>query len=57
MYRTVRRVVKGKARSESQQKLYKIMTIPTAMCESGTWIVIKNQDTRMQTAEIKFFVE
>jgi hypothetical protein len=37
--------VKGKARLESQMKLYKTMAAPTAVYGSKTWFVRKNHDT------------
>jgi len=35
----IRRAMKGKARLESQMKLYETAAVPTAIYESETWIV------------------
>jgi hypothetical protein len=49
--------MKGKLRLRSKFKLCKIMVIPAAIRGSETWSVEKNQDNRIQTAEVKFIRE
>jgi hypothetical protein len=46
--------MKRKARLESQLKLNKIMAVSVAIYGSETYIVRKNCETRIQTAEMKF---
>jgi hypothetical protein len=46
--------MKGKARSESQVKVYEIMVVPTAIYGSETWFMGRNCEKRIQTAEMKF---
>jgi hypothetical protein len=53
---TIRRVMKGKARLESQLKLYKIMAVPTAIFGRETCAVRKNHEARIQTAEMRHFL-
>jgi len=46
--------MKWKARLEPQLKLYKIMVVPMAIYGDEIWIVRKNHETEIQTAEMKF---
>jgi len=49
MYWTIRRVMKGIAKLQSQLKLCNIMVVPTAIYGSQTWIIRKNHETRIET--------
>jgi hypothetical protein len=40
--------MKEKESSESQQKLYKIMAVPTATCGSEALFVRKNRETKIE---------
>jgi hypothetical protein len=53
---TIRRPMKGKARFESQLKLYNIMAVQTAIYGSEAWIMRKNLETRKHTAEMEFLL-
>jgi hypothetical protein len=43
--------MKGKSRLEAQLKLHKIMEIPTAIYGNEAWIVRKDHETSIKTAQ------
>jgi hypothetical protein len=54
---TNRRAMKSKLSLELQLKLNKTAKVLIATYGSETWIVRRNHETRMKTAEIKSFLE
>lgn len=51
---TIRRTLKSKARKDTLLKFYKVMSVPSLLYGSETWVMKKRDASRLQTNEMKF---
>jgi len=51
---TINRSLKNKTRKDTKIKLYKTMAVPSLMFGSETWVDTKRNQSKIQSAEIKF---
>lgn len=51
---TIGRTLGRKARKETQMKFYKVMAVPTLIYGSESWTITKKEESRIQSAEMKF---
>ncbi|KAJ4447044.1 hypothetical protein ANN_09033 [Periplaneta americana] len=51
---TIGRTLGRKARKETQMKFYKVMAVPTLIYGSESWTTTKKEESRIQSAEMKF---
>ena len=51
---TIHRILKGKARKETELKFYKTMAIPLVTYGSEVWTTTKRDDSRIQASEMRF---
>ncbi|KAJ4426453.1 hypothetical protein ANN_27267 [Periplaneta americana] len=51
---TIRRTLKSKARKDTLLKFYKVISVPSLLYGSETWVMKKKDASRLQTNEMKF---
>jgi hypothetical protein len=51
---TINRTLKQKVRKDTKLKLYKTMAVPSVIYGSETWVDLKRNKSRIQSAEMRF---